>query len=135
MDKIHAHTPLKAMKKKNCPKCGSKNTKKNGKEQGKQQYYCKQYHKQFLSGKRINNQQLWREYTTEKQTYQQLATKYQCSIRTIQRHLDKAEPTRKTNTITKANIIMDTIYFGRNFALMVFMDNKTKIVLDYKIIK
>ncbi len=78
---------------------------------------------------------MWREYTIEKQTYQQLATKYQCSIKTIQRHLDKAEPTSYTNRTTKANIIMDTTYFGRNLGLMVFIDNKTKTVLNYKIIK
>lgn len=30
---------------------------------------------------------------------------------------------------------MDTTYFGRSFGLMVFMDNKTRTVLSYKIVK
>ncbi|MDO9966438.1 HTH domain-containing protein, partial [Glaesserella parasuis] len=33
---------------------------------------------------------MWTDYTSEKQTYQQLAEKYHCSVRTIQRYIDKA---------------------------------------------
>ena len=34
----------------------------------------------------------------------------------------------------RANIIMDTTYFGRGFGLMVFMDNTTRMVLHYAIV-
>ncbi len=48
-------------------------------------YVCK---KQFAEGLRLNPASIWIEYTQGKQTYQQLADKYNCSKRTIQRKID-----------------------------------------------
>jgi len=42
--------------------------------------------KHFLGGERINNEIHWKEYVDGKQTYEQLVSKYKCSIRTNQRH-------------------------------------------------
>ncbi|WP_416375562.1 transposase-like zinc-binding domain-containing protein, partial [Psychrobacter sp. Sarcosine-02u-2] len=67
---------------KNCPFCHDKHTKKNGRKLGKQQYQCLACRRQFLGGKRLNNQTLWTEYTQGKQTYKQLADKYSCSLKT-----------------------------------------------------
>ncbi|MCT8765525.1 transposase, partial [Glaesserella parasuis] len=36
---------------------------------------------------------MWNDYSIGKQTYQQLAIKYHCSVRTIQRYIDKAPKT------------------------------------------
>ncbi|MFC2508734.1 MAG: helix-turn-helix domain-containing protein [Bacteroides sp.] len=36
----------------------------------------------------MDNQVLWEEYTEKKQTLKQLAERYRCSARTIQRRLD-----------------------------------------------
>ncbi|MGP5070718.1 IS256 family transposase, variant Zn-binding type [Psychrobacter faecalis] len=119
---------------KNCPFCRDKHTKKNGRKLGKQQYQCLACRRQFLGGKRLNNQTLWTEYTQGKQTYQQLADKYHCSIKTIQRRLDKVSTQYQIKQPKTANIIMDTTYFGRKFGLMVFMDNTTKAVLYYAIV-
>jgi hypothetical protein len=58
-----------------------------------------------------------------KQTYNQLAKKYNCSTKTIQRCLDKVNITRRNNFESVANVIMDTIYFGRDFSIMVFKDS------------
>ncbi|MWQ81448.1 transposase, partial [Glaesserella parasuis] len=33
---------------------------------------------------------MWTDYTIGKQTYKQLAEKYRCSIRTIQRYIEKS---------------------------------------------
>lgn len=69
---------------------------------------------------------LWNEYVEGKQTYAQLAQKYCCSIKTIQRRLDifKVENTPK---IPRAVIVlMDTTYWGRNFGVMLFKDALTK---------
>ncbi|MGP5495640.1 IS256 family transposase, variant Zn-binding type, partial [Psychrobacter celer] len=119
---------------KNCPFCRDKHTKKNGRKLGKQQYQCLACRRQFLGGKRLNNQTLWTEYTQGKQTYQQLADKYHCSLKTIQRRLDKVSTQYQIKQPKTANIIMDTTYFGRKFGLMVFMDNTTKAVLYYAIV-
>nr|WP_227695313.1 hypothetical protein [Psychrobacter fulvigenes] len=77
---------------------------------------------------------LWTEYTQGKQTYKQLADKYHCSLKTIQRRLDKVSIEYQIKRPKRANIIMDTTYFGRGFGLMVFMDNATRMVLHYAIV-
>ncbi|MGO2120036.1 IS256 family transposase, variant Zn-binding type [Psychrobacter sp.] len=119
---------------KNCPFCREKHTKKNGRKLGKQQYQCLACRRQFLGGTRLNNQTLWTEYTQGKQTYQQLANKYHCSLNTIQRRLDKVSTQYQIKRPKTANIIMDTTYFGRKFGLMIFMDNTTRTVLYYAIV-
>ncbi len=77
---------------------------------------------------------LWTEYTQGNQTYKQLADKYHCSLKTIQRRLDKVNIEYQIKRPKRANIIMDTTYFGRGFGLMVFMDNATRMVLHYAIV-
>lgn len=77
---------------------------------------------------------MWTEYTQGKQTYKQLANKYGCSIKTIQRRLDTIEIKSLNKLPTRANIVMDTTYFGRTFGLMVFIDCTSKTVLHHRII-
>lgn len=57
-----------------------------------------------------------------KQTYSQLALKYGCSIRTIQRRIDKHELTVPVQLPRTVIILMDTTYWGRNFGVMLFKD-------------
>jgi hypothetical protein len=69
---------------------------------------------------------LWFEYTKGKQTYAQLADKYGCSVRTVQRKLDLHQ-VKKTDVIPrKVVVLMDTTYWGRSFGLMLFKDAYTK---------
>lgn len=65
---------------------------------------------------------LWQEYVFNKQTYKQLATKYSCSTKTIQRKLDGITTQRETTFFCFANVLMDTTYFGRKLGVMVFKD-------------
>jgi hypothetical protein len=51
--------------------------------------------KHFLGGLRVSNSQLWKEYVLGKQNYSQLAFKYDCFIRSIQRKLDKYKVTKR----------------------------------------
>lgn len=69
------------------------NTKKNGSKNKLQRYKCLECNKTFSLSKKLNSAEIWYEYTVKKQTYQQLADKYHCSIRTIQRHILKAPKT------------------------------------------
>jgi len=89
-------------------------------------YKCHICKKQFLGGNRINIPVLWAEYSKGKQTYLQLANKYNCSIRTIQRKIDLYKvfiPKKKTRKVV---ILMDTTYWGRGFGVMLFKDAYTK---------
>ncbi|MBK6609444.1 MAG: hypothetical protein IPG29_00590 [Sphingobacteriales bacterium] len=74
----------------------------------------------------MNNEQIWEEYKSGKQTYLQLAHKYNCSVKTIQRRLDKVKivPTEKTGSAVV--VLMDTTYWGRGFGVMLFKDAYTK---------
>lgn len=86
-------------------------------------YVCK---KQFIGGNRINIDELWVEYSKGKQTYKQLAKKYNCSGRTIQRKIDLHNISVSKKEPRKLVILMDTTYWGRNFGVMLFKDSYTK---------
>lgn len=107
-------------------------TKKNGIKSGRQLYKCQKCKRQFVGGKRINQEELWIDYTQGKQNYAQLSDKYGCCKRTIQRYLDKVHPTRIHEFDSVANVLMDTTYFGRKLGVMVFKDSISgKILLKY----
>lgn len=82
--------------------------------------------RQFVGGNRIENGVLWREYTEGKQTYEQLGQRYGCSVRTIQRRLDRVEVKAagegKESKLGKVVIETDTTYFGRNFGVLLIYD-------------
>ncbi|TNH07987.1 transposase, partial [Testudinibacter sp. TR-2022] len=42
-----------------------------------------------MSKKKLDPIKIWSDYTFGKQTYKQLADKYHCSVRTIQRYILK----------------------------------------------
>jgi hypothetical protein len=69
---------------------------------------------------------LWESYTKGKQTYSQLALTYGCSIKTIQRKLDKHQIAEEKKIIRPVIVLMDTTYWGRNFGVMLFKDAFTK---------
>ena len=86
-------------------------------------YICK---KQFSEGSRLNSAIIWEKYTKGKQTYEQLAKKYSCSQRTIQRKVDLHIVTVPEKHPRKVVVLMDTTYWGRNFGVMLFKDAYTK---------
>lgn len=65
----------------------------------------------------------------------QLAIKYRCSTKTIQRKIDLVKTHRKTTFPNIANVLMDTTYFGRNFGVMVFKDSITGQILHKQYVK
>lgn len=80
---------------------------------------------QFRGGNRISPEQLWEEYVNGKQTYAQLASKYKCSIKTIQRKLDTVHIALDNQYPSVVNLLMDTTYFNRHSGVMVFKDSLT----------
>lgn len=69
---------------------------------------------------------MWLEYTQGKQTYNQLAKKYNCSKRTIQRKIDLYKVSIPKKAARKVVVLMDTTYWGMNFGVMLFKDAYTK---------
>ena len=97
-------------------------------------YKCKCCGSQFLGGKRIDEEELWREYTEGKQTLSALAHKYRCSSKTIQRRIHSYKLVKTSPTASDVTIIIDTTYFGRGNGLMVFMDALSgKILLRFRV--
>jgi hypothetical protein len=70
-----------------------------------------------------------------KQTYIQLASKYNCSTKTIQRKIDTIKVQRQTTFTSVVNVLMDTTYFGRKFGIMVFKDSITGQILFKQYVK
>jgi hypothetical protein len=96
---------------------------KYGSQSGVQRYKCAGCGKVFQGGQRLNPAQIRQEYTEGKQTYAQLAQKYGCSMKTIQRKIDlvQLQPMKEYESV--ANVLMDTTYFGRRLGVMVFKDS------------
>lgn len=89
-------------------------------------YKCAHCGKQFLGGNRLHNDVLWEEYMLGKQTYAQLAKKYNCCIKTIQRRIDAVHVKNNRKEPRKIVVLMDTTYWGRGFGVMLFKDGLTK---------
>ena len=69
---------------------------------------------------------MWKEYSIGKQTYSQLASKYKCSIKTIQRKLDGYRIIEVKKEVREVIVLMDTTYWGKSLGVMLFKDAITK---------
>ncbi len=76
-----------------------------------------------MGGSRLNAPELWDEYVYGKQTYAQLAIKYRCSVKTIQRKIDCYKVTLSEPHRRSVIVLMDTTYWGRGFGVMLFKDS------------
>lgn len=85
-----------------------------------------------MGGVRLSSNDIWKEYTEGKQTYEQLALKYSCSMRTIQRKIDSIGIKLEKSFEFFANVLIDTTYFGRTFGVMVFKNSlSAEVLLKY----
>ncbi|WP_428981833.1 IS256 family transposase, variant Zn-binding type [Mannheimia indoligenes] len=109
---------------------------KHGKKNNTQRYKCTSCNKTFSFNKKLDPISIWIDYTSGKQTYKQLADKYHCSIRTIQRYIEKA-PKNQLNLPKnkKLNIVIDTTFFHRDFGILVLMDSHIKKVIAHYTVK
>lgn len=78
---------------------------------------------------------MWIEYVSGKQTYKQLALKYGCSIRTVQRSIDRHKVSVPIHQPKAVIVLMDTTYWGRNFGVMLFKDARSGLNLLKKYVK
>jgi hypothetical protein len=117
---------VKGYEQKKCFYCQSPIVRKNGLVKGVQLYKCYGCGKQFLGGFRLKNSVLWEEYSVGKQTCSRLAAKYKCSIKTIQRRLDRHCVENMPVSSKRVIVLMDTTYWGRDFGVMLFKDGISK---------
>ena len=82
-----------------------------------------------MSTQRFDLDELWSLYSSGKQTYAQLAKRFCCSSKTIQRNLDKVHIKKRKEFSCTSVVIMDTTYFGRGFGVMVFKNSLDGVVL------
>lgn len=121
---------------KKCHFCHSSDIRKHGIRNNIQRYKCNACNKTFTLKKKLNPINIWNDYSIGKQTYKQLAEKYHCSIRTIQRYLEKSPKTALNPPLSRdLNIIADTTFFGREFGILVLMDSLSKKVVYHRVIK
>ncbi|MDR1864956.1 MAG: hypothetical protein LBR08_05220 [Bacteroidales bacterium] len=94
-------------------------------------YKCYACGRQFLNTRRIDAELIWREYSTGKQIYNELAVKYGCSARTVQRKIDsvKIAPNRQFPAV--ATVVM----FGRAWGVMVFKNSLDGQILYFVFVK
>ena len=119
-----------------CHFCHSSDIRKHGIRNNIQRYKCNACNKTFTLKKKLNPINIWNDYLVGKQTYKQLAEKYHCSIRTIQRYLEKAPKTVLNPPQSRyLNIIADTTFFGREFGILVLIDLLSKKVVYHRVIK
>jgi hypothetical protein len=78
--------------------------------------------KQFSTKKQLSAEEIWRLYTQGKQTYSQLSKMQNCSVKTIQRYIDKYQIKYQYRQPRNVVVLMDTTYFGRSFGVMLFKD-------------
>ena len=130
---------VKGNEEKKCFYCGSEITKKYGFVRRIQRYKCLVCGRQFIGGERLVDGVLWGEYTKGKQTYAQLAARYGCSMRTIQRRLDKVEVKLVEKSAgdeqRKIVVVIDTTYFGRDFGVLLIRDGHAGDVLYRAFVK
>jgi hypothetical protein len=108
---------------------------KYGLQNGNQRYKCANCKRVFIGGLRIDPNLIWIEYTEGKQTYKQLAFKYNCSVKTIQRKLDTVNVAKNSIFSNTVNLLMDTTYFGKQFGVMVFKDSLSGQILYTQFVK
>ena len=73
----------------------------------------------------MSDEALWDEYVAHRQTYSQLAEKYGCSAKTIQRRIDRYRTVPVVHSPRRVVVVMDTTYWGRDFGVMLFKDALT----------
>ena len=70
-----------------------------------------------------------------KQTYRELSTRYGLSKKTIQKRLDAITVEQPIIDPRATVVVMDTIYFGRTFGVMVFRDVERKKNIYWRIVR
>lgn len=88
-----------------------------------------------LGRNRKNTAELRHEYSELIQTQDQLAEKYGRPYRTIKRKMDTYTPSKGTTSPCRVIVVMDTIYSGKEYGVMLFNDALTGRSMPWYFIK
>ena len=109
-----------------CVLCGSTHTKKNGLRKGVQLYKCQECGYQFRAGFAVSEDALWEAYQQEKQTIKELSVRFGMSVSTVKRRLHDIKREWVQPPLSGAGFVhMDVTYWGRNFGVLLALDNQT----------
>ena len=121
---------------KKCPKCGKNNVKKWGKRRNIQRYFCSNCSHSFSSQRRTSLKKIKSDYSSGKQTQQQIADSLRKSRKWVNNQLKQEilyiDKNKKLQP-QKIVLIVDTTYF-KQFGLMVFRASNLKKNLLWKIV-
>lgn len=99
---------------------------------------------QFRAGKELTKEELWTQYSDNKQTYAELAQTHNVSVSTIQRRLKDVEKAWENKPLAGAGYVhLDATYWGRGWGILLAIDEelgmplylafiKSETVKDYK---
>jgi hypothetical protein len=110
------------MGKKNCPYCGSNNTKKKGLyNMQRQRYRCKLCGRQFQNHPQQERLEraLWDEYVYQRQTIRQLSEKHRRGKDWIRECMRNASSRTHYHTPQSVVVIADVTFFKRSFGILV----------------
>lgn len=85
--------------------------------------------RQFIDRKKVDVEQLYKDYLFGKQTLSQLSAHYGVSISTVRRKLFSKRSTRIISSDKQVIVMMDTTYWGWRFGVVVMKDNRTGKIL------
>lgn len=124
------------MNKKKCKVCGSLHTVKNGVRKGVQLYKCQDCGYQFRAGKEVCEDDLWDAYQQEKQTIKELSVRFCMSESTVKRRLHDISRKWVQPPLSGGGFVhLDVTYWGRNFGVLLALDNQTGMPLYMAFVK
>jgi hypothetical protein len=103
--------------------CGANRTKKDGRQSSRQRYRCLSCGKRFQYQKRVKLlvDELWHDYSVQKQTLAELAKKHKRSHVWVRNRLDEHLVGLPVGLTPQPTIIVpDTTFWGRGYGVMVF---------------
>ena len=113
---------------KKCPNCSSNHLIKEAIRNGIRRYKCNSCSKWFSLKRRSERleKSIFQEYVYKRQTLQNLASKYNKSIRWVQTKIKEYEPDTKVHNAKPINLICDATFYGKKkdkLGTLVFIDS------------
>ncbi len=110
---------------KNCPACGCFRVWRDGKRNGRQRWRCRDCRHVWQAEARAHNawvSKAYRAYSSGRQTLSDLALRYHCCTKTLQRHFDHHNPASPVIAVAEnpVALIFDGTFFGRGYGWMIY---------------
>jgi hypothetical protein len=93
---------------------------------GAQLYKCQNCGYQFRARIEVDEESLWNAYLQEKQTIKELYTRFGLSVATVKRRLHDIKREWANPSLSGEGFVhMEVTYWGRNFGVLLALDNQT----------